>query len=715
MSQFDTLQQMALASFSAVQPAEDMSVTEAGEKYNIIRQPGSHSGPWSREKTPYIVEPQDTLDSLEHQGMIFVGPARTGKSVMFLNWLAKTVKIDPVDMLLVHTTQSTGRDWSQGDLAKMLRASSAIKAAMVPGRQADNVFDKKFLSGMRLLIKWPTVSELRGKTSQRNWSMDYDGVKSSDDVEGEGNLYDLLAKRAETFKRFAMTVAESSPGREVTNPKWLAKTPHEAPPTTGILELYNRGDRRRWYWPCIHCDEAFEPDFSLLDIPPDGENIERAEGVTMHCPHCGGVIEQRYKEELNDAAKWVKDGLIWKPGEGRVYERRGMKEARSNIASFWLKGPAAYWQSWTSLALNYLNAMAAYEATGDEGPLKKTTNADQGLPYIPKARASERLPEDLRDKAEDWGATESDPTVPENVRFLVATVDVQARSFVVQVQGFAPGADGAPGADMVMIDGFKIRKSSRLDEDGDPLPMEPGAYAEDWDSVTEQVVRKTYALADGSGRRMMIKETGVDSGGREGVTFNAYAYWRRLKQSGEGLHRRVALVKGNPSKTKPRAYVTWPDSSQRGVKAAARGDVPVVMLNSNPLKDQVAAMLTRRIARREDESGGGSIRYPTWFPDWFYTQMTTEIRLAAGWDNPGNRRNESWDLAYYALGLAIRPEDATCPIASIRLERINWDDPPGWAREWDNNDLVSQPERPARFSTSKLAKGSLRDLGRKLT
>ncbi|EKI05075.1 phage terminase large subunit family protein, partial [Escherichia coli 5412] len=41
--------------------------------------------------------------------------------------------------------------------------------------------------------------------------------------------------------------------------KWRRTSPHEAPPTTGILSLYNRGDRRRWYWPCPHCGEYFQP------------------------------------------------------------------------------------------------------------------------------------------------------------------------------------------------------------------------------------------------------------------------------------------------------------------------------------------------------------------------------------------------------------------------------------------------------------------------
>ena len=38
-------------------------------------------------------------------------------------------------------------------------------------------------------------------------------------------------KRTTTYKRFAMTGIEASPGFEITNPNWIANTPHEAPPT----------------------------------------------------------------------------------------------------------------------------------------------------------------------------------------------------------------------------------------------------------------------------------------------------------------------------------------------------------------------------------------------------------------------------------------------------------------------------------------------------
>jgi len=42
-------------------------------------------------------------------------------------------------------------------------------------------------------------------------------------------------------------------------------------------------------------------------------------------------------------------------------------------------------------------------------------------------------------------------------------------------------------------------------------------------------------------------------------------------------------------------------------------------------------------------------------------------------------RNESTDLICYCY--------AGCVF--FKVEKINWDDPPSWADEWDNNPLVS--------------------------
>src|SRR5690625_7227367 len=96
---------------------------------------------------------------------------------------------------------------------------------------------------------------------------------------------------------------------------------------------------------------------------------------------------------------------------------------------------------------------------------------------------------------------------------------------------------------------------------------------------------------------MGIKMTGCDSGGSadkkndSSTTKLAYEFWRKLRDAdGEtlpkGLHRQFQLLKGNTVKDAPRAKITYPDSERKDRSAGARGEVPVLLLNTNALKDQ---------------------------------------------------------------------------------------------------------------------------------
>lgn len=686
---FQTLGEMIRAAAEAIRPSEKLTVTEAAQKYVKIREK-NYSGPWSADRTPYIVEPQNTLTSLDHTGMVFVGPARTGKSQMWLNWLAYTAICDPESMLLMQMSMARAREFSLSDLAKLFRNSPDVRDRLVPGRTQDNVFDKTFLSGMRVTIVHPSINELSGKTSGRNWWMDYDRAPAN--IDGEGDGWSLLKTRAKTLGRHGMTVAESSPGFPVTDAKWIATDPHEAPPCEGILSVYNNGDRRRWQWRCPSCSHAFEPDFKLFSYPKEGDIRARAEQVVMICPHNGCILTPDMQYDLNLGGRWIKEGQTWLEDGSVVGTPR-----RSDIASFWLKGPAAGFSTWPQLVEEYLAAETLYETTGSEEKLKAIVNTSLGLPYTPKALEAGRLPDELKARAQPYARRGH---VPPGVGFLVTTIDVQAGGrpcFVVHTYGIGVGGD------IWHIDMQRIRKSRRLDEDGERKLLDPAAYAEDWHVLVDEVIERTYPLDDESGRHMSVKIIACDSGGAAAhgnekpkpsdgpvvsVTSNAYEFWRYLRDDPEGRHhhRRFHLVKGAPSKDggTPRIHRTLPDSQQRDKYAIARGDVPVWLVNSNMVKDQVSARLGRT-------DPGGQIHFPQWFDDagdainvdWLYTQLTAEVRTQKGWERRG-RKNEAFDLLAYCI--------AICLIPDIRIEQMNWDAPPTWATpDWSKNDLVFTP------------------------
>jgi phage terminase large subunit GpA-like protein len=63
------------------------------------------------------------------------------------------------------------------------------------------------------------------------------------------------------------------------------------PPTTGILSLYNRGDRRRLYWPCPHCGEYFQPEMdNMTGYRDSNDPVLASEAAFLQCPACKGRI-----------------------------------------------------------------------------------------------------------------------------------------------------------------------------------------------------------------------------------------------------------------------------------------------------------------------------------------------------------------------------------------------------------------------------------------
>lgn len=695
----------------AIRPPERLSVSEAAAKYRRLSNDIT-SGPWDNDVAPYLVEIMDTMESLDFTGLVFVGPARCGKSEPFFNWLIYSAKCDPADMMFIGMTQSVARDWSQGDLRKAIRQSPALADTIIPGKQNINTEVVRFKSGMRLLIKWPSITELSGKTLRRVWLADYDRMDMN--VEGQGAPWPLAKKRTQTARRRGMTVGEGSPGFEVLDPHFQPKTPHEAPPTVGLLSVYNTGDRRRWYVPCAQCNEYFEPDFDKLEWPKDEDMsvAEKAANVRMICPECGfphthdadptaKPIPQPGKYGLNKKGKWLRDGQKI-TADGIVVG----KGEESEVASFWLKGPAAAFVTWRELVQRYLEAFREYEKTMDHETLKAVVNVDLGLPFLPPSLTSERTPEQLRARSlgNDWG-TEEEPHVPEGVRYLTAAVDVQDSPgrFVVQIHGHAPGGD------IKIIDRFTLRKAPRLDSEGHPYPLKPGSYLEDWDVLITDVMRRTYPLIDGSGRRMPIKFTVCDSAGAKGVTARAYEFVRKLRNEHPNTFFQVFhLVKGMSTVEAPRAKIGYPDSGRKDRNAGARGEIAILELNVNALKTQLDGMLDRT------EPGGGMISFASHLKLWFYQELCVEVydKKTRRWENARSLRNESTDLLVYTLGLRVLPKFGA-------MEKFDWSDEaklPEWAWDWDKNPTILQDEDDEPFSeqNSEDPLEALRALGKKL-
>ncbi|MNK62110.1 Phage terminase large subunit [compost metagenome] len=659
-----------------LQPPEQISVSQAAEKYRKLNNPGSYTGDWKNSMVPPMVEPMDMMISRNHEGVIFVAPAQTGKTdSLVVNTLVYHIKVNPMDVMLVCPTQIDARDFSFRRIDRLHRHSTEIGEMLMPGSSGDNVYDKHYRNGMLFTLGWPTASQLAGKPIPIMLITDRD--RMDDDVEGDGEPYDLSAKRTTTFGSYAMTMAESSPSKPITDLKYICKG-HEAPPSEGILKLYNRGDRRRWHWPCPFCNQYFEGNFTDLEWDNDmiGTNHEKASTVRMVCPHCKERIAPDYREEMQSWGIWLKDG--------QKINSKGIvtgPEPKTRIASFWLNGVAAAFTSWRKLVSVYLDAYDEFNRTGSEEALRKFYNTDLGEPYYPQSFSEDdRKPEVIRSRADKLLGQH---LVPPGTNFLIATIDTQTNKWVVQVFAIR----GGERFDMIVIDRFDIKYSARLNENDERHWVKPHKELEDWDQITEQVIKKRYVLDEpdrvGPRRTMGIWYTTCDSGGRKGVATMAYNYYRRLRA--QNMHRNFMLLRGDHGLNLPRTRIGYPDSNQKGMLAGARGDIPVLFLNSNQLKDDLNSRLGCLTP------GMGMFLTPTWLPDNFYTELCAEIRTPKGWENPNDARNESTDLSYYCIGV--------CVSEIISIERIDWAKPPAWASaDWDVNLSVAVDEEDGRFA-----------------
>ena len=672
--------------YSALKPPKRVSVSMGAAENLVIKQPGAAGGPWSGAETPYMIEPMDMLASRRHEAVVFSGPARTGKTVgLLLGWLAHAVVNDPGDFCVIQMTKEKAREFSKTDVDRAIRNSPNIHAMKGTRAIDSNTFDSMFRHGMFLRIAWPTVSNVSGSTYRYVAITDLDRMENAENVDGEGPLFDLARKRTTTFLSRGMCLAESSPGIEIETPNWRPSTPHEAPPVTGILGLYNLSDRRRWYWQCPDCREGFEaaPGLDLFMLPSEQEMMEAVRtmsvpklaaewGSRIVCPHCGSIIDAKWKTHMNNHGTWL--------AEGQTIDTDWVKHgepAPATIAGYWLGGVAATYQKWTSLVERYLQGLRDYSLTGSEEKLKATINTDQGMPYLPRHLAETQ---NKSTSAEERGNSDLQRyVVPAETRCLAASVDVQGgvnARFVVQIHAVGPYME------QWLVDRREIKESIREGMGGKFATIDPASYPEDWDVLTEELLRATWRTTF-ENREIKLKILAVDTGGEDGVSHNAYSWYRRLRQL--GLANRVMLYKGANTPNAP----ILKESMVGKIGNRGRADVPLYICNPNLLSDAVDAGL------RRETPGPGYIHFPPpkhpsqnpngWLPASFFDELKAEVRQKNGTWAKVRKRNESFDLCRMIRAGLLK----------LKLDKISdWNAVPAWLAPLElNSEVVTTEDR----------------------
>lgn len=698
---------------TGLRPPERVSLSEFSEKHiwaDGVMTAGREK--FSFAKYPYQREIMDSLSDPDCQGVYLVAPSRWGKTAIVPPLVAHTVETNPMDIMIVQTSRSNAVMFAKGDMDDFFETNEWFSSKIRPGRTTNSLLMKKFKNGTILSIVWPSAKNLAGVNRGVICLPDYDRAKA--DIDGEGSLVIQAAARAKVYGSRKTIFVDSSPAALPQKiERFDPESRHQAPPYPGIFSLYNTGDRRWWYWQCVCCREWFPAHPDHLKYDDHGSNKERAASARIVCPNQECLAEYRHngdpetgmpgKDDLNATGRWVPDGQSLDQDGNLVGEMLNPPvPGLDNYRSYWAFGVSAAAQTWEKMVLDRLDAEAVLAATGEDKSLKTVLNSHYGLPWVPPSLGAGG------DWAEMWERAVDYPqgVVPPGALYCLTAVDSQDTSWVIQTHAF-----GAEGRSWV-IDRRRVIWSdrdhdSRKNADGSPEKawVRPGTFPEDWQRLTETLASLRYPLHDGSGVMTPIL-IGVDSGGADATTANAYEWWRGLR--GADLPRgRVLLIKGD-SKTKNLTEIRNPDGTKRDDRRArARGDVPVLFVSSNQVKDIVAANLERQV------DGPGYVCLPAWAKDSWFKELTAEQRRGEEWHKI-RKRNEAWDLMCYALALN------RCD--RLKADRIDWwsDRLPAWARPGAENPFVAPtaaPGLPVAVAASQSADGrrpylSFEDLAR---
>lgn len=624
---------------------------------------GGHWVPFRNDVAPYMIEPQNVVTSRKFDSICFVGPARCSKSEgLVINPLVHAIIAQPRTVAIFNMTQGAAREFSVEKLATTIRHSPELAKRLGKNSGDDNIFEKRFAGGARLTLDWIVPDKLAARSIPLVIFTDYDAMPQ--DVAGEGTPFVLGRKRTQSAMSRGMTIVESSPRFPILDEAWMPSAPHEAPPTEGILAIYNAGTRARWYWTCPDCSHEFEPSFKRLDFPKDGLPADRGEGARMVCPSCGVVFEPHHKAALNARGRWLHE-----TADGRVVPL-GSGERNTKTASYWLHGPAAALASWSQIVTRYLEGIDAFRHRGDENLIRAAENVEIGIPSMPRSQvnAARLSAAGLRNHAVDGGWK----LAPKGTRFITVAVDVQPGRFVVQVEAWAKDLE------RMVIDRFDLHTPPDTAPGAADRAINPAQYAEDWEVLTP-LIDRAYPV---EGSDYGLKPVGlvVDSGGEAGVTPNAYDFYRRRKRSHP---RRFHIVRGKGGLETDRVKARAPETSHKGGRKTAAKGVVILWAGTDRLKDEIAASLLR------EHGGPRSLRLPKLAPGEIFEEYAAERRTEKGWEKkPGIQRNEALDLSVYALALVIM----------LGAERIREDVLPAWARSDRQNCFAVDLAAPDQIS-----------------
>jgi phage terminase large subunit GpA-like protein len=331
-------------------PPPKQGVVEWAEGNLSIGNTAHLHGPYRTRETPYIREVLECFGDESVRRLSLVWAAQTAKTTAILAGMAYRLDQNPAPALWVMPSAHLARSFSKSRWLPMVESSDALKAHK-PDNQDDLTILEQHFRGMSVYFV--------GSNSPANLSSRSIALLMMDEMDKfatqsgkEASPIQLAEARCVTFPNH-LIVCTSTPTYE----------------NGAIWTEYMKGDRRRFFLPCLACGEwqflewkNVQWDKSAKADDGDWNMTRVAETTRYVCPKCGNPHQN------GDKKAWLPKGQ-WRATEFSAEQGR---------RSYHLSSLYSPWRPWPELAVKYLQD---YESPGG---LQDFLNREMAEPWKPE-------------------------------------------------------------------------------------------------------------------------------------------------------------------------------------------------------------------------------------------------------------------------------------------------------------------------------------------
>lgn len=580
--------------FPSVLPT--LTISEHAEANRVLPPGTPRPGPLDLLYTPYLKEPMDNMSpfSAIQQATVMKG-AQLGFTMGSECVLCYYTGYCPANQLYISSSEGNIEKWASQrydpaldsyGYRDIIYSNDTRKGSR---RSGDKTFSKEYF-GMRTdMASAQSASSLRSMDKRILIRDEVDGAPAMLRT-GEGNWMSVSYARTNSWGSRRKVLDFSTPTLEETSL---------------IFKDYLKGDQRKFFVACPHCDTKQELLFKNLH-----PTIEKGilKDATYICEKCGVELYEYDKPRLLASGNWIATAISISPTV-RSYQISSLYSPQGMM-------------SWKELYQKYLDAV------DDPDEMRSFVNLYLGKPF----KEAGSRPK-LQNIIENRGSYKSGE-VQESVLFLTCAIDVQ--------RGSEKDVKNPPRLEMeVLGHGLKFKTSSieyRVFE-GEVDDAYDGA----WEALNQYVMETKFKYRRKDGIEFSPSIVFIDSGDGN-FTDVVYSFCQRWANTFP-IKGFSALKSGK----KDRGDIQSINNFTRYKAKKVSEETTLYEISTNHYKTKIYRNL--KIQRQEiDEQKAGFCDFPRDYGEKYFKMLTAEEKRRDGsFHNTSGKRNEALDCRVYAL------------------------------------------------------------------